>query len=100
MDEMRDNNVGGGCDDDIKSYKDCDRRTDEADILDASSLGLNRIRSRSSSLHRRVVDSTAGTASKSDAYDVDKIANPPGGKLDTSKQPAKADPGYMINLPR
>ncbi|CAH1438912.1 unnamed protein product [Lactuca virosa] len=97
MDEMRDNNVGGGCDDGIKSYKDCDRRTDEADILDASSLGLNRIRSRSSSLHRRVVDSTAGTASKSDAYDVDKIANPPGGKLDTAKQPAKADPGKKVS---
>ncbi|KAI3720803.1 hypothetical protein L2E82_31797 [Cichorium intybus] len=96
MAEMRHNNDGGGGDDDSKGNEDCDLRIDEADILDASSLGLNHIRSGSSSSHR-TVDSTAGTAPKLGAYDVDKIANPPGGKVDTSQQPAKADPGKKVS---
>ncbi|KAL4575931.1 hypothetical protein LXL04_012018 [Taraxacum kok-saghyz] len=96
MSETRDNNVGGGCDDDIKGNEDRDRKTSEIDILDASSLGLNRIRSRSSASHRNN-DSTAGTASKLGAYDVDKISNPPGAKVDTTQQPPKADPGKKVS---
>ncbi|KAI3748992.1 hypothetical protein L6452_12484 [Arctium lappa] len=98
MSEMRANKNGDGGDDDSKGREDYDRQTDEADILDASSLGLNPIRSRSSSSHHRV-DSTVSTASKLDAYDVDKMENPPFGKVHTSEEATKADPGHIITLP-
>lgn len=39
------------------------------------------------------------SASSLGAYDLHKIRNPLGGELDTSQQPAKADPGYIIILP-
>ncbi|KAJ9539721.1 hypothetical protein OSB04_026227 [Centaurea solstitialis] len=90
MSEMTAKKNGDGCDDDGKGREDYDRQTDEPDVLDASSLGLNPIRSLSSSSSSNHRDSAVGTALKSD----DKIANSSVGK---SEEPAKADPGKKVS---
>ncbi|KAK1409190.1 hypothetical protein QVD17_35715 [Tagetes erecta] len=83
--ELRDDNNRHGSDDDRKCNEDRDNnQKDEAVILDASSLGLNHIRSRSdsSSSHHRV-DSTASIL---DASVINKI-----------EPPAKTDPGKKVS---